>query len=239
MHVGGVRYDLRVSGHEQTTSSPPPVGEPGTDAAGDGSALDVRTRRTRARLREAVVRLASEGPVEDIAVADLVRAARINRTTFYKHAASPAAVLQQVLYEDLDRVRAAWISGTLAAELPVREVLDHASHALVDHLERHDALYTAGLVGHRSAVLHQLLVDHFTASVRDLLTRDPRILPDGEGSVAWRTDAHSRFVAHGEAGVVEAWLTLPAPRDRNLFVSAVAAVLPSWLAPRPHAAPAD
>ncbi|MFE4694918.1 TetR/AcrR family transcriptional regulator [Streptomyces sp. NPDC056749] len=225
-----------MSGREQPPSFGPPLGEPRRDGAEDGSALDVRTRRTRARLREAVVRLASAGPVENVAVADLVRAARINRTTFYKHAASPAAVLEQVLYEDLDRVRAAWIADTLAAELPVRDVLDRASHALVDHLERHDALYTAGLVGHRSAVLHQLLVDHFTASVRDLLARDPGILPGGKGSVAWRTDAHSRFVAHGEVGVVEAWLTLPAPRDRSLFVSAVAAMLPSWLAPRPHAA---
>ncbi|MER6722242.1 TetR/AcrR family transcriptional regulator [Streptomyces halstedii] len=199
----------------------------GEDAAAD---LDVRARRTRARLREAVLRLASERPVEDVAVADLVRAARINRTTFYKHAGSPAAVLERVLYADLDRVRSGWIDDTLEGRLSGQEVWERASHALVDHLERYDALYTAGLVGRRSAVLHRLLVDHFVESVRTLLARDPGMLPAGDGPTAWRTEAHARFVGHGEFGVVEAWLSLPAPRDRALFVSAVTSMLPAWLA---------
>ncbi|WP_129840936.1 TetR family transcriptional regulator [Streptomyces sp. RFCAC02] len=210
------------------TQRPPGGGDGGT------ADLDVRARRTRDRLRAAVLRLASERPVEDVAVADLVREARVNRTTFYKHAATPAAVLEQVLYADLDRVRAGWIADALAAELPVPVIWERASGALLDHLERHDALYTVGLVGRRSAVLHRLLVDHFTASVRALLDRDPEKLPDGEGPAEWRLDAYSRFVAHGEAGIVEAWLSRPAPRDRPLFVSAAAALLPPWLAARPH-----
>lgn len=217
-------------------------------------ALDVRARRTRARLREAVLRLAEQRPVEDVSVADLVRAARINRTTFYKHASSPAAVLEEVLYEDLDRVRADWIEDTLAARQPAHDVWERASTALINHLERHDALYTAGLVDRRSPVLHRLLIDHFTASVRALLDHEPQMLPgggeddgghrgagedgDGHGSAAWRVEAYSRFVAHGEAGIVEAWLSLPAPRDRRLFVSAVEEMLPAWLS-GPVRRPAD
>ncbi|MGN5636029.1 TetR/AcrR family transcriptional regulator [Streptomyces sp. AC154] len=199
-----------------------------TDAA---PPLDVRARRTRDRLREAVLRLASERPVEEIAVADLVREARVNRTTFYKHATSPAKVLEQVLYEELDRVRAVWITDVLAAELPVPEIWERASGVLLDHLERYDALYTVGLVGHRSAVLHHLLVEHFTASVATLLERDPRAVPGRDGTVAWRVESASRFMAHGEAGIVEAWLSLPAPRERHLFVSAASVLLPSWLVP--------
>ncbi|WP_107080231.1 TetR/AcrR family transcriptional regulator [Streptomyces sp. NBRC 109706] len=199
-----------------------------SEAAGDGE-LDVRARRTRARLREAVLRLASERPVEDISVADLVRAARVNRTTFYKHATSPAAVLERVLYAELDQVRAGWIADAAAATLPIEATWERASGALIDHLERHDAVYTAGLVGRRSAILHHLLVDHFAVSVRAFLARDPELLPDGEGSREWRIEAHSSFVAHGEAGLVEAWLSRPAPRDRRLFVSAAATALPPWL----------
>ncbi|MFD0067042.1 TetR/AcrR family transcriptional regulator [Streptomyces sp. NPDC056690] len=218
----------------------PPAGRPTADppvpnqgAGADGEQfLDVRTRRTRALLREAVLRLASQGPVEDIAVADLVRAARINRTTFYKHADSPAAVLEQVLYADLDRGRAELLADATAAELPVREIWERAAGVMVDHLERYDPLYTAGLVGRRSAVLHHLLVDHFTASVHALFDRDPGLLPNGEGQDAWRADAYSRFVAHGEAGLVEAWLSLPAPRDPRLFISAATSALPAWLVTR-------
>ncbi|MDT0267401.1 TetR/AcrR family transcriptional regulator [Streptomyces sp. DSM 44915] len=209
----------------------PPAPQASADATGaTDAALDVRTRRTRARLREAVLRLAAEGPVEDIAVADLVRAARVNRTTFYKHATSPAAVLEQVLYAELDEVRAGWIADVEAARLPVEAIWERASTALIAHLERHDAVYTAGLVGRRSAILHHLLVDHFTASVRALLDRDPGLLPAGEGPREWRVEAHSAFLAHGEAGLVEAWLSRPAPREHRLFVAAAAAALPPWLA---------
>ncbi|MFE4449252.1 TetR/AcrR family transcriptional regulator [Streptomyces sp. NPDC056796] len=201
---------------------------PPSSAAG-ASALDVRVRRTRARLFEAVVLLASEQPVEDITVADLVRTARVNRTTFYKHASSPAEVLEQVLYADLDRVRAEWINDATAARLPVDVVWERASGALLDHLERHEAVYTAGLVGRRSAILHHLLVDHFATSVRTLLDRDPGLLPEGEGPAQWRVQAQSSFLAHGETGLVEAWLSRPAPRDRRLFVSAASEALPAWL----------
>ncbi|MFF2325036.1 MULTISPECIES: TetR/AcrR family transcriptional regulator [unclassified Streptomyces] len=224
-----------MHGSKQSPADRRPCG-PQPPAVGDDSeeALDVRTRRTRARLREAVLRLAAQRPVEDISVADLVRAARINRTTFYKHAESPAAVLEQVLYADLDEVRAGWLTDTVTAELTAHEIWERASGALVDHLERHDAIYTAGLAGRRSAVLHHLLVDHFTTSVHTLLDQDPELLPGGEGPAAWRADAYSRFVAHGEVGLVEAWLSLPTPRDRRLFTSAAATLLPPWLATRPR-----
>ncbi|WP_181512614.1 MULTISPECIES: TetR/AcrR family transcriptional regulator [unclassified Streptomyces] len=207
-----------------------------TTTAPDGAAAptDVRVQRTRNRLREAVLELASTQPVEDIAVADLVRAARINRTTFYKHAGSPAEVLKQLLYEDLDRVRVGWLEEASASGLSPQDVWEHASAALVDHLERYDAVYTVGLTDRHSTVLHYLLVDHFTASVRTLLDHNRGAVPAGAGSLVWRTEAASRFLAHGEAGLVEAWMSLPAPRDRSLFVSAAAALLPSWLVlPRP------
>ncbi|MCQ4214747.1 TetR/AcrR family transcriptional regulator, partial [Streptomyces longispororuber] len=212
-----------MSGHaagasaSRPSTADTPGGGPGSGAEG-GPTVDVRVQRTRARLREAVLRLATEQPVEDISVADLVRAARVNRTTFYKHADSPAAVLAQVLYEDLDQVRSKWIDDTLTSGLPAHEVWERASTALIGHLGRHDALYTVGLVGRRSPVLHRLLVDHFIASVRTLLERQPEMLPaapsdQGDtgaaapgayGPVDWRIDAYSRFVAHGEVGLVEA-----------------------------------
>ncbi|MET3426895.1 AcrR family transcriptional regulator [Actinoplanes tereljensis] len=186
--------------------------------------VDVRIRRTRERLSQAVLRLAADHPVEDIAVADVVRLARINRTTFYKHAASPADVLAEVLYADLDRIRMAWIAGA-----PAREIWERSAAELADHLQRFDALYTTGLVGQRSAVLNRLLVEHFVGSARALLDRDPHLLPDGAGSAEWRTKVFSRFIAHGEVGVVEAWLTEPAPRDRTLFISASASFMSTWL----------
>lgn len=204
-----------------------------TTALWEDEALDVRQLRTQARLREAVLRLAADCAVEDISVTDLVRAARVNRTTFYKHAASPTEVLGRVLYAELDRVRADWLADIRGGDLAAETVWDRASEALLDHLERYDELYTTGLARHRSAVLYRLLVEHFTDSVRSVLETGLGTIPDGAGSPAWRTEAFSRFVAHGEAGLVEAWLSLPRPRERRLFTSAAAAALPDWVVRRP------
>lgn len=215
-----------MSGSQQPPVEPEPEPEPESASVAEE---DVRVRRTRARLREAVLRLASERPVEEISVADLVRAARINRTTFYKHADSPAAVLERALYEDLDRLRAVWLADAATAGLPAEAVWNHASDALLDHLERYDALYTVGLTGHRSAVLYRLLADHFAASVQALFDRRPAGPPPGHGPDAWRSAAYSAYTAHGEVGLVEAWLALPRPRERQLFASAALALLPDWL----------
>ncbi|MER5281670.1 hypothetical protein ABT025_39075 [Streptomyces sp. NPDC002809] len=64
--------------------------------------------------------------------------------------------------------------------------------------------------------------------------RSPEAVPGHDGPLAWRVEATSRFMAHGEAVIVEAWPSLPAPRERHLFVSAATALLPPLLIPRPH-----
>ncbi|BBH70697.1 hypothetical protein ACTI_73820 [Actinoplanes sp. OR16] len=197
----------------------------------DGDAdLDVRVRRTRDRLRGAVLELASGQPVESLAVADVVRVARINRTTFYKHAASPADVLAEVLYADLDRIRSGWIDDALRRDRPVDEIWKRSAGELADHLSRYERLYVTGLADQRSAVLHRLLVDHFAASARALFERDPHLLPGGAGTPEWRAKAFSSFIANGEAGVVQAWLSEPAPRDRELLISASVSIMSTWLA---------
>ncbi|WP_037870058.1 TetR/AcrR family transcriptional regulator [Streptomyces sp. SPB074] len=220
---------------------------------------DVRVRRTWARLSEAVLRLAAERPVEEVAVADLVRAAGVNRSTFYKHAPSPAAVLERVLYAELDEIRAAWIAetktegrgaGTEGADAPAASTpaadapaagagpagaapgtWHGATAALAEHVLRYEAVYTVGLVGQRSPALYRLLAEHLRTSVRVHVARDPGALPDGAGPPEWRAEAWSRFVAQGQVGVMEAWLSLPGEREVGLFVGAVEEVLPAWLVP--------
>ncbi|MEW2346592.1 MULTISPECIES: TetR/AcrR family transcriptional regulator [unclassified Streptomyces] len=200
------------------------------------SPTDVRVRRTWARLSEAVLRLAAERPVEEVAVSDLVRAAGVNRSTFYKHASSPADVLARVLYAELDEIRAAWIAETAAPTPPEPGTWHGATAALAEHVLRYEAVYTVGLVGQRSPVLHRLLAEHLRTSVRVYVARDPGVLPEGAGPAEWRADAWSRFVAQGQVGVMEAWLSLRGrsprgERDVALFMGAVEAVLPSWIAP--------
>lgn len=226
-------YDAPVTGPEADAAADTVPAALPTTAPREEETLDVRRLRTQARLRDAVLRLAADSPVEEVSVTDLVRVARVNRATFYKHAPSPTEVLGRFLYTELDRVRADWLTDIRGGDLSAETVWERASAALLDHLERYDDLYTTGLARHRSAVLYRLLVDHFTDSVRTVLESGLGTIPDSTGTQAWRTDAFSRFVAHGEAGLVEAWLSLPRPRERRLFISAAAATLPDWLVRRP------
>ncbi|NED87806.1 TetR/AcrR family transcriptional regulator, partial [Streptomyces sp. SID11233] len=84
----------------------------------------------------------------------------------------------RVLYADLDRLRADWIAETEAVG-PLPESWQGATTALAEHVLRYEAVYTAGLVGQRSPVLQQLLVEHLRTSVRVYVARDPEVLPAG------------------------------------------------------------
>lgn len=62
--------------------------------------VDLRIRRTRAVLSDALLELAATKPVAKITVAELTRRAGINRATFYDHATSPGEFLASVLEDE-------------------------------------------------------------------------------------------------------------------------------------------
>ena len=54
--------------------------------------IDPRFVRSRALLAAAVLELASERPIGEVTVAEVATRAQVNRSTFYQHASSPAAL---------------------------------------------------------------------------------------------------------------------------------------------------
>lgn len=62
---------------------------------------DPRFQQVEAKLRAAVVEMARVKAAEHINVSELAAAAGISRTTFYKHAESPAALLARVIIDQL------------------------------------------------------------------------------------------------------------------------------------------
>lgn len=81
---------------------------------------DVRSERTLAALRAAIVELDLENPLSTVTVSDVAAKAGINRATFYSHFRSPGELLADVLRADLDQVRFRDIAlrdeGTLSSE---------------------------------------------------------------------------------------------------------------------------
>ena len=58
--------------------------------------MDIRVVRTKKLLRDALLDLLRDKPVEKITPTELCRKATVNRNTFYTHYASPVAVLEEV-----------------------------------------------------------------------------------------------------------------------------------------------
>ncbi|ROO86347.1 TetR family transcriptional regulator [Actinocorallia herbida] len=184
--------------------------------------------QTRAKLRAAVLDLASRAPVEEITVSDLTKKAGINRSTFYKHASSPADLLRRVIWDELDGLRAE-IFALAAPGTALSEALEHGLHGLAEHVVRFSALYTTGLVDHSSGALHALLNEHSIASFTALLEGRADRMPPGASGDAVSVAMYSAFLAHGVTGVMESWLRTTGTGDPGLFVATVLAVLPPWL----------
>ncbi len=77
--------------------------------------LDPRTRRTRALLHDAFLRLVKQKPFEEISVQDLTEAATVNRATFYAHYPDKYALLECVAamqFEELLQTRGVRFDGS-------------------------------------------------------------------------------------------------------------------------------
>jgi AcrR family transcriptional regulator len=184
---------------------------------------DPRIARTDQALAQAIVELAAQRPVSQITVADLASQAGVTRATFYNRYSSPLELLIQVLYADLARVhrledaRRAEGSGYTAGQM-----LRLATGDVADHVERFMAVYQHALHDPADNGVYEALVRHFTEYALAFMARCTHPdLPRANRQVI------ARFVAHGFAGAIKAWLS-----DRSLsktdLVEAAVACAPVW-----------
>jgi AcrR family transcriptional regulator len=205
-----------------------PGGPGDLDRKGVGVVVDARILHTTAALREAILRLAADRPVSRITVADVTRAAGINRATFYSHAVSPGSLLADVLTPELDRIReddaaarrAAFERGAGPDEL--ESITRRGIDAVVEHVVSYKDIYGKALPDPEDGSLHRLLVDHFTVSSAQHI----RELP-AEGRPELLDDVAAGFVAQGFVGAIEAWLAGPR-RSRKSLVQTITLSFPAW-----------
>ncbi|MFF4957771.1 TetR/AcrR family transcriptional regulator [Streptomyces sp. NPDC001222] len=154
---------------------------------------DPRASRTRARLREALLRECAERPLEEIGVAALVRRAGVGRATFYVH------------YADLEA-----LAVDACADV-VREAVDalHAWRGRPDPVHAPAALHDffAGLAPH-AALYRTLLTPGGGGPLGRVLHRDLRARSLAERELAGAADAPlvASAVAASFAGVLADWL---------------------------------
>ncbi|MGY4644741.1 TetR-like C-terminal domain-containing protein [Cellulomonas sp. URHB0016] len=114
----------------------------------DDARLDPRVQRTRTLLQDALLALARERPLDEIAVADVADRATVNRSTFYQHYPDTDTLLADAL-----DARAAAAGADLssihpdAGAAPPEVLVRYA-----EHVAEHAELYRSALGEHGSPV---------------------------------------------------------------------------------------
>ena len=190
--------------------------------------MDARQRRSQERLYAAIVDLAERTPVDALSVTTVAETARVHRSTFYEHAASPGELLRAALSAELDEIRARHLGEP---GLDLEEALRRTTYGVAEHLRTHAAAYRRGLAPDAgSGSLVTMLAEHFLASSR-MLRDDGRLRLDL--SVARladhvTVDAALAFVAFGTVGAARAWLEDGRRRDPSTFLALDQTLLPAW-----------
>lgn len=187
--------------------------------------MDARAQRTRHALHQAVLRLAAEHDVVTLSVAQLARAAQINRVTFYNHAKSPATLLTAALQGELDAVRAGILdSGT-------QEVTSRPAVALTEHLVAYLTVYQRNLPVTGQGVLADFLSGHFAQSVHLVFAENRSSLRNPAQNHITSADtvnAAAQFISRGVIGIIAVWLHSSPRPDQEQLVMFFDQLLPTW-----------
>lgn len=186
--------------------------------------VDARIVQTTKALHSAITDLASSTPVSSITVADVTRAAGINRATFYSHATSPGALLVDVLTPELDAIRADDLALRQAGALDDSAITRKGMERVVDHVVKYREIYRLALPDALDASTHRVLAHHFEVSSLTHLERS-RARADRPAELSEPLAAG--FVAHGLVGVIETWLT-GKRTSRKTLVDNIMLMFPTW-----------
>ncbi|WP_170126975.1 TetR/AcrR family transcriptional regulator [Kineococcus rhizosphaerae] len=182
--------------------------------------MDARAQRSFERLSAAVLDLAAERSPETLTVAEIARAAGVHRSTFYEHSDSPSALLGAVLRAELDDARERHLAGP--AEHDWQAAVRSTVVEVLEHLERHRAVYLRSLGSPADGTLRTLLSEHFRASILLLSRRGALHPPVADLELV------ARYVAEGTVGALSAWLAGEGPREPEAFLDAYAQLVPAW-----------
>lgn len=161
---------------------------------------DPRVVRTRQLLQDALLRLARERPLEDIAVSDIAEAATLNRTTFYQHYGDKETLLADALDAEAAR-RGAEI--TVLAEtqsdvyLPPDVLLRYT-----EHVAENAALYRRVLGDHGSA----MAVTRLRRRIEVLALKGMRLNGKTDDDLGMPAEICAASIAASTIGVLSAWL---------------------------------
>lgn len=162
--------------------------------------LDRRQRKSRAALRQALLRIIAVKPFDAVTVDEIADSADVTRATFYAHYRDKAALLSEA-YEQLVDELAERVQPLLSTEGPFYS--QAAVSEAFRHAEEHADLYRAALSGAAGSSARTAFTTAFQEVVTESLAKSnerfdstPRIPPD----------VVSTTFAGALSSTIEAWL---------------------------------
>ena len=180
--------------------------------------LDLRQRKTRKLLVEALAQLLTERPYQELSVVDICRRAMVHRTTFYAHFNDK----QELLHYLLTQLERACIDACIPQNAPTPRAffLAAARNTLAFFLERR-ALYRACLdsgADTQTRLLEEAAANELCAR----MSRPP--FPDALPGVDPRIAA--RFYVGAMLSLLRWWLVSPDPVPEEVLLDHLARFIP-------------
>ncbi|MFT0848313.1 TetR/AcrR family transcriptional regulator C-terminal domain-containing protein [Actinomycetaceae bacterium L2_0104] len=188
---------------------------------------DPRFQRVREQLIRAVTELATVKPAEEITVSELTVKAEVARTTFYKHADSPARLLADHLIRQirpkieplatlLDEAREDYL-------LRWREIMIE----LLEHARENERVYSHVFTADGQSVVLAMLSAYFEKVFSEYVESFVQHVDGGVPSELWVTMAISQQV-HNLIVIIGSWLRTGMEESPEVVVSTYMSLAPPW-----------
>jgi AcrR family transcriptional regulator len=185
---------------------------------------DPRAVRTREKLVAAFHEEIRDCDLGMMSVSALARAARVNRTSFYEHFASPEDLAIHALSDLFDVVRNADMAMRSRHTVPAAEASRRALREIVYFVHERRESYLRLLGPGAAPQLVRAVGQAFTERTVQALERMEARPADADPRVT------AQFLAGGMLGVIGAWLADQAgPWSPDQLVEALIQCLPGWL----------
>ena len=173
--------------------------------------MDPRVSRTLGSLQQALLELARDRELNDIAVADIVDRAGVNRSSFYQHYPDKETLLADALDAAVARAGAELPDLTGPIEGPPAALLSY-----LRHLDEHADVYRRVLGEHGSPVVTERLRARIEAAVSETIQQSSAHVFPG-----LPVDVVAAGIAGSVLGVLSAWVTRdprPSPETAGEWV---------------------
>ena len=160
---------------------------------------DLRVRRTRKLLWEALMAELSERPFEQITVREICERAMVHRTTFYKHYEDKYVLLEQGMRQMYDTLLA---DVNMLSALPSMNDPSASLVRIFVHVAEHQQFYKLMLHGDSISRFQKLVKDYITEHTQFKISKFPPV----DQSLVVSPAVQSQFFAGALISILAWWL---------------------------------